>query len=234
MNLQKGMNFRCNPNYSVLLMSTRDGAPFEDEIAADGRVLIYEGHNIYKQYTDKDPYKVNQPRNTPKGTLTDNGKFEKAALGLVHTILFALYGKSPTKPFKGENLFTLGKEGIKKYIMSKEVTPEVLDKLVKAGKIEKPEKELAAEYWSNNLSDIKQGTFSRTVMPQTKDAGDTFIAKGETPPDAAAGKVNYIDPKQSDVKENKMKELIRMNQLAGTITEGQARKMIAILNEVEY
>ena len=81
MNLQKGMNFRCNPNYSVLLMSTRDGAPFEDEIAADGRVLIYEGHNIYKQYTDKDPYTVNQPRQTPKGTLTDNGKFEKAALG---------------------------------------------------------------------------------------------------------------------------------------------------------
>ena len=35
MNLQKGMNFRCNPKYSVLLMSTRDGAPFEDEIAAD-------------------------------------------------------------------------------------------------------------------------------------------------------------------------------------------------------
>ena len=28
-----------------------------------------------------------------------------------------------------------------------------------------------------------------------------------------------------------MKDLIRMNQLAGTITEGQARKMIAILNE---
>ena len=28
-----------------------------------------------------------------------------------------------------------------------------------------------------------------------------------------------------------MKELIRMNQIAGTITEGQARKMLAILNE---
>ena len=80
MNLQKGMNFRCNPNYSILLMSTRDGAPFEDEIAADGRVLIYEGHNVYKQYTDSDPYNVDQPRKTPKGSLTDNGKFERAAL----------------------------------------------------------------------------------------------------------------------------------------------------------
>jgi hypothetical protein len=28
-----------------------------------------------------------------------------------------------------------------------------------------------------------------------------------------------------------MKDLIRMNQLAGTITEGQARKMMEILNE---
>ena len=28
-----------------------------------------------------------------------------------------------------------------------------------------------------------------------------------------------------------MKELIRMNQIAGTITESQARKMLAILNE---
>ena len=28
-----------------------------------------------------------------------------------------------------------------------------------------------------------------------------------------------------------MKDLIRMNQLAGTITEGQAKKMMAILNE---
>jgi hypothetical protein len=28
-----------------------------------------------------------------------------------------------------------------------------------------------------------------------------------------------------------MKDLIRMNQLAGTITEGQARKMMAVLNE---
>lgn len=79
-NLQKGMNFRCNPNYSVFLMSTRDGSPFEDEIAADGRVLIYEGHNVYKHHTKGDPYKVDQPRFTPKGSLTDNGKFEKVAL----------------------------------------------------------------------------------------------------------------------------------------------------------
>ncbi len=31
-----------------------------------------------------------------------------------------------------------------------------------------------------------------------------------------------------------MKDLIRMNQLAGVITEGQAKKMMGILNEGEY
>ena len=48
--LQKGMNFRCNPNYSVFLMSMMKNAPFKDEVAADGRVLIYEGHNVHKKY----------------------------------------------------------------------------------------------------------------------------------------------------------------------------------------
>jgi hypothetical protein len=31
-----------------------------------------------------------------------------------------------------------------------------------------------------------------------------------------------------------MKDIIRMNQLAGIITEGQARKIMAILNEVSH
>ena len=31
-----------------------------------------------------------------------------------------------------------------------------------------------------------------------------------------------------------MKDIIRMNQLAGIITEGQARKMMAVLNEGSY
>jgi hypothetical protein len=38
---------------------------------------------------------------------------------------------------------------------------------------------------------------------------------------------------KTKTNENKMKELIRMNQLASTITESQARKMMAVLNEAE-
>jgi hypothetical protein len=78
-NLQRGMNYRCSKGHSVLLMSTRSNAPYDDEIAADGRILIYEGHDSDKRYS-KNPKKDDQPRFLPSGKLTDNGKFEKAAL----------------------------------------------------------------------------------------------------------------------------------------------------------
>ena len=78
-NLQRGMNYRCSKGHSVLLMSTRSNAPYDDEIAADGRILIYEGHDSDKRYS-KNPKKEDQPRFLPSGKLTDNGKFEKAAL----------------------------------------------------------------------------------------------------------------------------------------------------------
>ena len=78
-NLQRGMNYRCSKGHSVFLMSTRSNAPYDDEIAADGRILIYEGHDTDKRYS-KNPKKEDQPRFLPSGKLTDNGKFEKAAL----------------------------------------------------------------------------------------------------------------------------------------------------------
>jgi len=78
-NLQRGMNYRCSKTHSVFLMSTRKNAPYNDEIAADGRILIYEGHDSDKRYS-KNPKTDDQPRFLPSGKLTDNGKFEKAAV----------------------------------------------------------------------------------------------------------------------------------------------------------
>ena len=73
------MNYRCSKTHSVFLMSTRKNAPYNDEIAADGRILIYEGHDSDKRYS-KSPKTDDQPRFLPSGKLTDNGKFEKAAI----------------------------------------------------------------------------------------------------------------------------------------------------------
>jgi len=76
--LQKGMNFRIKGGTTVLLMSVRKGAPYEDQVLNDGKILIYEGHDVPRNLA-RDPKSVDQPIQTPSGTLTENGKFFKAA-----------------------------------------------------------------------------------------------------------------------------------------------------------
>lgn len=75
--LQRGMNFRLNPNYSVLLMSQRKNAPYEDTIHEDGITIEYEGHDVTTRES-KHPKLDDQPRTLPSGKLTQNGKFAKA------------------------------------------------------------------------------------------------------------------------------------------------------------
>lgn len=77
--LQKGMNFRIKGGTTVILMSTRKGAPYADRVEDEGEVLIYEGHDVPKNLA-RDPKSVDQPDYTPRGTLTENGKFFQAAL----------------------------------------------------------------------------------------------------------------------------------------------------------
>jgi len=76
--LQKGMNYKVTPKYSVFLMSIRKNAPYKDEIDTKTNTIIYEGHDARKDHTDN-PKLVDQPYNTPRGTLTENGKFFEEA-----------------------------------------------------------------------------------------------------------------------------------------------------------
>lgn len=77
--LQRGMNFRLRGNMSVILMSLRRGAPYADQIEDNGRTLIYEGHDVSRTKSVKDPKKLDQPRYLPGGKLTQNGLFFEAA-----------------------------------------------------------------------------------------------------------------------------------------------------------
>ena len=78
--LQRGMNYRLPSGRTVILMSLRVGAPYADRIEEEGKVLIYEGHDIpKKQGTWLDPKKTDQLAQTPTGRLTQNGHFFKAA-----------------------------------------------------------------------------------------------------------------------------------------------------------
>ena len=77
--LQRGMNFRLRPECSVILMSRRSNAPYRDRVEEDGRVLIYEGHDVPRSSRFPNPKTVDQPRATPAGKLTQNGMFAEAA-----------------------------------------------------------------------------------------------------------------------------------------------------------
>jgi len=78
-NLQRGMNFRLKGGFSVILMSIRTGAPYADRIEDEGRVLIYEGHDIPTIKNGPNPKSVDQVAYNPGGSLTQNGLFFEAA-----------------------------------------------------------------------------------------------------------------------------------------------------------
>ena len=76
--LQRGMNYRLNLAYSVILMSQRSSASYNDKIYSDGVTIEYEGHDISKKSYAHDPKRENQPEKLPTGRLTQNGLFIKA------------------------------------------------------------------------------------------------------------------------------------------------------------
>lgn len=83
LSLQKGMNFRVRHGpgggYSILLMSVRKGAPYQDQWHDDKNLLEYEGHDAAKKGIIN-PKRIDQPLTLPSGKPTDNGKFFQAAM----------------------------------------------------------------------------------------------------------------------------------------------------------
>jgi hypothetical protein len=76
---RRGMNFGRKGKPSVILMSTRPGAPYKDRVEDNGRVLIYEGHDNPVPGGGRRPKAVDQESRTPEGGLTQNGLFYEAA-----------------------------------------------------------------------------------------------------------------------------------------------------------
>lgn len=79
--LQRGINFRLRPDRSLILMSRRTNAPSRDRVEEEERIIIYEGHDEPRTKAQPDPKQLDQPRTISSGLLTQNGLFEKAAIG---------------------------------------------------------------------------------------------------------------------------------------------------------
>ena len=98
--LQRGMNFKLRSGRSVILMSRRANAPYRDEIVDEGTTIIYEGHDAPKTVALPFPKQVDHPDRTPRGTITQNGRFARAAerfkQGLADAELVRVYEKIQT------------------------------------------------------------------------------------------------------------------------------------------
>ena len=73
--LQRGMNFRMKPSYSVILMSQRTNTPYHDRVCDDGVTIEYEGHDVPRRFHDHNPKNEDQPDKWPNGKPTQNGLF---------------------------------------------------------------------------------------------------------------------------------------------------------------
>jgi hypothetical protein len=62
--LQRGMNFRIRNSESLILMSIRPGAPYEDRVEQGGRVVVYEGHDAPRRKGGPDPKFIDQPESS--------------------------------------------------------------------------------------------------------------------------------------------------------------------------
>ncbi|MBN2224136.1 MAG: HNH endonuclease [Deltaproteobacteria bacterium] len=76
------MNFQLGHNHSVILMSIRQGAPYNDRLENDGSTIIYEGHDVPRSSQNSRPKNIDQSEFQPNGRLTDNGRFHNAAQGV--------------------------------------------------------------------------------------------------------------------------------------------------------
>ncbi|MDO8642166.1 MAG: HNH endonuclease [Candidatus Woesearchaeota archaeon] len=109
--IQRGMNFHIKKGISVILMSVRPGAPYDDEIDIGKNLLIYEGHDVQKSKQNPEPKKIDQPRWTDNGTLTENGKFVKAVenhkKGLIPPEKILVFEKLNSGIWSEKGLFSL-------------------------------------------------------------------------------------------------------------------------------
>jgi len=91
--LQRGMNFRVRIGCSIVLMSVRKNAQYDDQWDEENGILIYHGHDIQNRANGPDPQSVDQELTYPSGKPNENGKFysagKKPLLGSKHPSAYA-------------------------------------------------------------------------------------------------------------------------------------------------
>jgi uncharacterized coiled-coil DUF342 family protein len=172
-------------------------------VTGGGGKFIIDGHHRWSQL-----YCMN-----PEASITamDVSNITDPIAGLKATQLGIAgdIGKVPVAKVEGQNLLKMGKDALVNYVV-KTITPEVLEVFKKANKGN--DANAVAEYVWKNVEQMQQnnqpvsGAPGRNIMPQTDDA------------------TNW---EQDAVNAQAVKEIKRLQQLAGIITEAEQVDMMA-------
>ena len=157
---------------------------------------ILDGHHRWSQIMMMNPdAQVAIDDLQPTGVL----KNPEDALKVMQLAIALKADKVVTVPFEGDDLMDSTPEAVAQFV-KKNIKDEVLQLMVQAEKIPKPDKELAAKYIAANLPAIQKlkGKFVRgAVMPQASKSGTSQDAVNQA---LATGAVNFIKPRPEDVK----------------------------------
>jgi hypothetical protein len=156
---------------------------------------ILDGHHRWSQVAMMNPTGMVKIDNMTSPNINS----EEEALKIMQLAIAAAAGNVVTKDFEGVNLMNVTSEQIAAYVMEN-IDDTVLQLLVQAKKIPKPDKNLAAKYIAHNhkLVAKRPGKFSRKKsMPQ---AGKSGVAQDKVNAFLGTGAVNFNDPDLGDVK----------------------------------
>lgn len=172
--LQKGMNFRLKPTYSVILMSQRTNAPYKDKVYEDNITIEYEGHDIPKTSYEINPKSIDQPLILPSGRDTQNGLFKKAVdlykSGKKKPEIVKVYEKIISGVWSLKGFFNLsdykiahdGKRNVIRFILklSDKQSPKTSNKNVRLAHTRLIPSEIKKEVWKRDRGKcVKCGSF---------------------------------------------------------------------------
>jgi len=160
---------------------------------------ILDGHHRWSQVLMTNPQGQMTVSNLTSPAFGTGPEGAEKALKATQLAIAALAGNVVTKS-TDLNLLKLPPEQLGEYV-KKNITDDVLQLLVKAGKISQPDRQEAANYYMSNLKEVQDkpaGQFAREKgMPQADDSG---VPQAQVNKALERGNINFNDPNLDDMK----------------------------------
>lgn len=158
---------------------------------------ILDGHHRWSQVLMTNPQGQMTVSNLTSPAFGSGAEGAERALKATQLAIASLAGNVVTKS-TDLNLLKLPPEQLGQYVI-KNITDEVLQLLVKAGKISQPDRQEAAKYYMGNLQAVQAkpaGKFAREKgMPQADDSG---VPQAQVNKALERGNINFNNPQAQD------------------------------------